>query len=177
MAMLEIEIKSPCDDHAAVIERLTALGARRGETRTERDTYLNHPARDFRATDEALRLRQVNDRVVLTYKGPRLGGASKTRREEEVPVGGFEQMLGILGLLGFTTAGTVAKERDIFLLGEVEICIDRVEGIGNFVELEMKGTEQERIEKDLFRIAADLGLDRFEKRSYLELKYGSVGGN
>lgn len=174
MEMLEIEIKSRCDDHAPVIERLGSIGARLAESRRENDLYLSHPARDFRSTDEALRLRQVNDTVILTYKGPRLGGETKTRREVEVAVAEFEPMLGILGLLGFIAAGTIAKERDIYRLGDVEICIDRVEGLGNFVELEMMGTERERIEKDLFDIAAKLGLDRFEKKSYLELKYGSV---
>ena len=171
MDVLEIEIKSYCDDHGAVIKKLLVLGARHGGTRTERDLYLNHPSRDFGKTGEALRLRQINDNVILTYKGPRLSTASKTRREEEVVVAEFESLLTVFKLLGFTPSGTVNKERDIFMLGEIEICIDRVEGIGNFVELEMKGTEYERIEKELFKLAGDLGLNRFERKSYLELKY------
>jgi adenylate cyclase, class 2 len=172
MDVLEIEIKSYCDDHASVIKKLLDLGARHGGTRTERDLYLNHPSRDFGKTGEALRLRQINGTVILTYKGPRLSTASKTRREEEVAVAEFESMLTVFKLLGFSPSGTVNKDRDIFKLGEIEICIDRVEGIGNFVELEMKGTEYERIEKELFNLAGDLGLTRFERKSYLELKYG-----
>ncbi|MBN1496959.1 MAG: class IV adenylate cyclase [Spirochaetes bacterium] len=176
MGLLEIEIKAWCDDHAAVADRLRSAGAGHKGTFRERDLYLNHPSRDFRCTDEALRLRQVDGRVVMTYKGPRLGVESKTRREEEVAVGEYDAVLHILTLLGFSPAGTVTKERDIYVLGEVEICLDRVEGLGSFVELEMKGTERERIEKDLFRMAKDLGLERFEKKTYLELKYGSAQG-
>jgi adenylate cyclase class 2 len=173
MDILEIEVKSYCDDHAAVIKKLLALGARHGGLRNERDLYLNHPSRDFRKTGEALRLRQVNDgTVILTYKGPRLSTVAKTRREEEVGVVEFESMLTIFKSLGFTLAGTVVKERDTFMLDDIEICIDRVEDIGNFVELEMKGTEHERIENELFHLAGELGLSRFEKKSYLELKYG-----
>jgi adenylate cyclase, class 2 len=175
MDILEIEIKSYCDDHDAVIEKARILGARHWKTLRERDLYLNHPARDFRKTDEALRLRQAGDEVVLTYKGPKLGTASKTRREEEVPVGNFEKTLEILTLLGFIPSGTVEKEREIYTLGDIEICIDRVDGLGNFVELELKGTDRERVEKDLFRIAGELGLDRFETKSYLELKYLGPG--
>ncbi|MBP7736718.1 MAG: class IV adenylate cyclase [Spirochaetes bacterium] len=175
MDLLEIEIKSYCDDHDAVIEKARTLGARRGKTLRERDLYLNHPGRDFRKTDEALRLRQVGDEVVLTYKGPKLGAVSKTRREEEVPVGSFEKTLDILTLLGFIPSGTVEKDREIYTLGDIEICIDRVDGLGNFVELELKGTDRERVEKELFRIAGELGLDRFERRSYLELKYLGTG--
>jgi len=173
MDLLEIEIKSYCDDHEAVIQKLLAMGARQGGMRKERDLYLNHPSRDFRKTGEALRLRKVDDdNTILTYKGPRLSTMAKTRREEEVSVGGFESMLAICSLLGFSPAGSVVKEREIFMLDDVEICIDRVEDIGNFVELEMKGIDFERIESELFQLAGELGLNRFEKKSYLELKYG-----
>jgi adenylate cyclase, class 2 len=173
MDLLEIEIKSYCDDHEAVIKKLRALGAQHGGIRKERDLYLNHPSRDFRKTGEALRLRQVdNDSIILTYKGPHLSTRAKTRREEEVAVADFESMLTIFTILGFTPSGTVVKERDTFMLDDIEICIDRVEDIGNFVELEMKGTEHERIENELFHLAGELGLLRFERKSYLELKYG-----
>lgn len=175
MDILEIEIKSYCDDHDAVIEKAHILGARHVGTIRERDLYLNHPARDFRITDEALRLRQVNDRVILTYKGPKLGTVSKTRREEEVSVDSYEKALDILKLLGFIPSGTVEKERDMYHLGDIEICIDRVDGLGNFVELEKKGTDRENVEKELFRLAGELGLSRFETKSYLELKFGGTG--
>jgi adenylate cyclase, class 2 len=175
MDILEIEIKSHCDDHGPVAERLGAMGARHVGTRTELDLYLNHPCRDFRNTDEALRLRRAGGRVILTYKGPKIGTAAKTRREEEVDVADFEKTTGILGLLGFVEFGSVAKERSIYRLGDVEICLDTVDGVGRFVEIEKKGSDRERIEGELFHLAGELGLDRFERRSYLEMKYGAPG--
>ena len=175
MDILEIEIKSYCDDHAPVTAKLEAMGARHAWTGREQDLYLNHPSRDFRKTDEALRLRQARGRVILTYKGPKIGTAAKTRREEEVAVEDFGQALVILGLLGFVEFGSVTKERAVYRLGETEICMDTVEGVGQFVEIEMKGSDRERIEAELFRLAGKLGLDRFERRSYLELKYGTPG--
>ncbi len=175
MDILEIEIKAYCDNHDAVIEKALILGARHRGTFRETDLYLNHPGRDFRKTDEALRLRQIDEKVVLTYKGPKLGTVSKTRREEEVAVDSYEKALDILKLLGFVPSGTVEKERDIYKFGDIEICIDRVAGLGNFVELELKGTDRERLEKELFLLAGELGLSRFETKSYLELKYGKSG--
>ncbi len=175
MDMLEIEIKAYCDDHYAVIEKAVVLGARHGRSVREKDLYLNHPGRDFRKTDEALRLRQVDSAVVLTYKGPKLGTGTKTRREVEVAVDDFEKTLEILKLLGFIPSGTVEKERDIYKLGDIEICIDRVDGVGNFVELELMGTDRERVEQELFSLAGELGLSRFETKSYLELKYLGPG--
>jgi adenylate cyclase, class 2 len=173
MDLLEIEIKSYCDDHSAVIRRLLDRGARKKGTSLERDLYLNHPARDFKSTDEALRLRQSGGRVIMTYKGPKLGTLAKTRVEKEVTMDGFDQALAILQLLGFTPSGTVVKSREMYELNGVEICIDSVEGLGNFVELEMKGTDREPVERELIRLAGELGLTRLERRSYLELLLGS----
>lgn len=175
MNILEIEIKSYCDDHAPVAAKLRAMGARPEGSHKEQDLYLNHPCRDFKDTDEALRLRQASGRVILTYKGPKIGTAAKTRLEEEVTVDDFDTALAILKNLGFVEFGSVTKMRDIYRLDGMEICLDTVEGVGRFVEIEMKGTERERIEADLFRFAGELGLGRFERRSYLELKYGSPG--
>jgi len=55
----------------------------------------------------------------------------------------------------------------------MEISIDYVDGLGTFVEIEKIGQLKDDIEKELFDIAAKLGLTKFERRSYLELKYFS----
>ena len=45
-------------------------------------------------------------------------------------------MLEILGK-ALTAKGTVVKRREIFLVGQTRIHLDRVEGLGSFVELEV----------------------------------------
>ncbi|MBN2079596.1 MAG: class IV adenylate cyclase [Spirochaetes bacterium] len=169
MAPLEIEVKAYCDDLAAVEEKLAAMGARSLGSIRERDLYLNHPSRDFAATDEALRLRRAGDSVIMTYKGPKIGLAAKTRREIEVAVGDYDAVLLILEILGFVRVGSVVKERDRFALEGIEISLDRVEDLGDFVELEAKGVNRQSGEESLFAMAERLGLDCFERRSYLEL--------
>ncbi|MCP4135404.1 MAG: class IV adenylate cyclase [bacterium] len=172
MDILEIEIKAYCDDLKQVADAVTGMGAARVVIREEEDVYFNHPARDFGTTDEALRIRSTGRSSILTYKGPKLGERSKTRLEEEVEVDNFLAMKRILEHLGFVESGSVAKVRDIYRLGDIDICVDRVEDVGTFIELEKKGTERESVEKELFELAAKLGLDRFERKSYLELKMG-----
>ena len=169
MSPLEIEIKAWCSDFDVIVSLLEKMGARGGETRLEDDIYYNHPARDFRSTDEALRIRRVNDRYVLTYKGPKLSEKAKTRVEHEVTVDDLESMEKILVSLGFVESGAVHKERTIYHLGDVEVCLDRVRDLGFFVEIEKMGTEKEAIENELFRLAEELHLVHFERRSYLEL--------
>lgn len=168
--MLEIEIKAYCDNHKDVIEKIILMGGERIKSIREKDVYFNHPCRDFTATDEALRIRTRGSNNYITYKGPRMGGMSKTRYEEEVSVSDSDSMMNILTRLGFGRVDEISKERIIFRLQGIEICIDKVEGVGNFVELEKRDMDREKVEKELFSLAEKLGLSRFETKSYLELK-------
>ena len=70
----EVEVKYRSVDHRLLEQRLTALGASRAATIHQVDLYLNHPARDFAATNEAFRLRSIGDENRITYKGPRRPG-------------------------------------------------------------------------------------------------------
>lgn len=165
--------------------RLLAAGARPRAVLGQLDRYFGHPCRDFAATDEALRLRQVGDAVELTYKGPRIDATTKTRRELSLPLmstqaseaGGrtAADWTALLVALGFREVATVAKRRRPFVLDrdgrEIEIALDAVEGLGTFVELELVVDEGEidAARACLASVAAELGLARAERRSYLEL--------
>ena len=85
--MYEVESKFHADDLAQTEQRLVELGAMRGKLVQQVDQYYLHPARDFISTDEALRIRTVGDRSVVTYKGPMLDAVTKTRKEIEIPFG------------------------------------------------------------------------------------------
>jgi len=169
MEILEIEIKAYCSSTDSVRNSLRSMGAVQGDTVNESDLYFNHPGRDFGRTDEALRIRQSNDRTVLTYKGPKIGERTKTRIERETGVDDFKSLRTILHDLGFRESGNVQKKRETWILEGINVCLDSVEGLGNFVELEKIGTGRETVEKRLFELAAQLGLEQFERRSYLEL--------
>ncbi|MBN2403189.1 MAG: class IV adenylate cyclase [Spirochaetes bacterium] len=167
--MLEIEIKAYCDDRAEVIRRIEALGGRFLKLADDRDIYYSHPSRDFSQTDEAFRIRVENSTSLLTYKGPKIGERSKTRFEREAAFNDIEAMKDILSRLGFTVAGEVHKTRRYYSLKGIEICVDSVDGLGEFIELEIKGGDREAGEAVLFKMADKLGLFRFERKSYLEM--------
>lgn len=166
--MLEIELKCPCADPRTVERKLKEEGAEFIEQREEVDTYFNHPCRDFMDTDEALRLRRVDDRVVLTYKGERIDEETKTRREVSAVVEGGD-CRRILESLGFSKGGTVVKNRRVYRLEGVEICVDAVQDLGTFVELEVRGGDMDRGRGALFDMMERLGLEDTERLSYLEL--------
>lgn len=177
--MLEIEMKFPVADFAAVAAALRTWGARRHETRVEADRYFNAPDRDFAQTDEALRIRSVGERNFVTYKGPKIDPQTKTRTEIEVPLGPgpatAERFGKLLQRLGYRFTLLVEKRRQIHSVERegfhLKVCLDEVAGLGKFVELEITAPDEqlERARRLVRKAARELGLEQSERRSYLEM--------
>lgn len=175
----EVELKFPIDSPDATVAKILDLGATQGDTHRQTDVYFNHPARDFGETDEAFRIRTTNDRHRVTYKGPLVDDLTKTRREIELPFGDTPdagaQFAEILRNLSFRETGTVDKTRHFYHLTwhelDVEVCIDAVEGLGSFIELETVTDETglDAARASLLQLADELGLANSERRSYLVL--------
>ena len=184
--MYEVEIKFRVTDPAALERRLTALGCHCTSVVEQVDRYLAHPCRDFAATDEALRLRSVGDALAVTWKGPRIGGGTKTREELELPIAasggpgaaGLAEWTALLGRLGFRTVRDVAKRRrrgSVRWRGaEVEVALDHVAGLGDFIELELVASlaDVAAAEALVTTLAHELGCAEPERRSYLEMLLG-----
>jgi len=185
----EVEIKFPVADARAVEARLVALAARFHDPAEQVDRYFAHPCRDFARTDEALRLRRDGDDVAITWKGPRIDAATKTRREIELPLAAatdpadprppadvtIRQWGELLEALGFRPVLAVVKRRRLARVPwqgtEVDVAIDAVAGLGEFVELELQAREGEvpLARAVIESLARELGCTNAERRSYLEL--------
>lgn len=178
--MYEVEQKFSVAEPAQLEAQLKELGALPSAEESQVDVYFNHPCRDFVETHEALRIRRSNGVPSITYKGPKLPGAVKARRELEWRLdpgdadgGNFETLLETLG---FTRVATVAKQRRSFVLsdsvGPITVAIDHVEGLGGFAEIELVAGGQEHVEAARQRInalARTLALRQVELKSYLTL--------
>jgi adenylate cyclase class 2 len=136
--MLEVEAKIRVKDLAAVKAHLIRLGAEDCGKIRERDVYFNAPYRDFGKTDEALRVRYSEPgHAALTYKGAKVKGfGAKARTELTVAVNPASAMEEILEKLGFVPVAEVHKVRHYFHLTGASVALDRVEGLGTFVEIE-----------------------------------------
>ncbi len=173
---MEAECKFRVHDVDAMRLRLKEIGAVYVKRESHRDTYLRHPSRDFRETDEALRIREVNGEPFITYKGPRLSGPIKIRPEIELPMvpSTLEGWMKIWEHLGFVVALTVPKTREVFVYEDshrsLTITLDHVEELGFFAEVEriVNGVDEiEQASKDIQEIGVRLGLFDREPRSYL----------
>ncbi len=156
-----------------VEERLRGLGAVHEESVVEEDTYYQHPCRDFAETDEALRIRQVDGRYELTYKGPkRVIDGSKARKEITIQLPSATQMARLLEALGFRPVAVVRKHRDYYKLGDIVVSLDEVEGLGCFLEAEYSGGGgPEEAARAIREALEKLGVSSYESttKSYLEL--------
>jgi len=181
----EVEQKFPVDEVGPIQARLAKMDVVIGEPFTEVDWYYAHPSRDFRQTDEALRLRRHDGANRITYKGPKVDQVTKTRQEIELPLpegtGVTRDWAGLLERLGFRPVGEVQKTRRKAHLDwqghAVEVSFDQLEEIGSFVELETVADEEavDQARQAIADLAAHLGLKRSERRSYLHLVLAARG--
>jgi len=177
--IFEVELKFRIPDAADMTLRLLALGAQRGCVMRQYDLYLRHPSRDFEKTHEAFRLRRSNEDLFLTYKGPIIDTQTKMRHEIEVPVGrtpeDFDRLRVLFEMLGFQAVRPVEKVRAEFHFNwdgrDLELAVDAVDKLGDFLEIESLAVENERdaARDAILRLAECLGLTNPERRSYLSL--------
>jgi adenylate cyclase class 2 len=161
--MYEVELKVRAT-HDAVRDRLAVLGADAVGTVTQVDTYYDAPHRDFAETDEALRIRRESSdgtTARVTYKGPLVEDASKTRREVETSVDDGDRLDDIFGALGFAPAAVVEKERERYALDGYTVTLDTIADLGEFVEIEREAPESEleTVREEAIDHLRDLGLD------------------
>jgi len=192
--MYEVELKVRAD-HDRVRERLAAVGATDAGRVRQVDTYYDAPHRDFASTDEALRLRRQTAipadgdggdgggeaTTKLTYKGPLVEAESKTRREHETVVADDAAAEGILSGLGFEPAATVEKDRRFHEFEDYTVTLDRVDGLGEFVEVETE-TDAGNVEtarEGAVAVMEELGLDPDAgiRTSYLGLLLADDGAD
>jgi adenylate cyclase class 2 len=177
--LLEVEQKFPIPKPEAVRQSLIELGATFSAAIAQADVYFSHPSRNFKETDEALRIRRVGQENYLTYKGPKLDSTTKTRREIELPLAGgdagFAQFAELLDVLGFRRVYEVRKQR---VPGElpwegrtIHLALDEVIGLGCYLEIELLAESEDLsgAKACLASLAAALGLTCQERRGYLDL--------
>jgi adenylate cyclase, class 2 len=183
----EVELKFHVADAAETSLQLIACGARQGNVVRHYDLYLRHPSRDFKQTHEALRIRRTDRELLITYKGPVIDTRTKMRQEIEMPIGAgpqdFERFRELFITLGFQPVHPVEKTRALFHLQwegrELELAVDAVNELGDFLEIEALAEDQDRDQaRDaILRLADRLQLKNPERRSYLAMVLEKVEGH
>lgn len=172
-----VESKTRCGDLDAIAGRAAALGARYEGRLEQVDAY-------FDVGRGRLKLREISRRApdgglvvsaeLIRYERADEAGA-RVSRYERTEIGDVEASRRLLrtehGVRGY-----VRKRRDLWTLDSTRIHLDRVQGLGDFVELETVSAgapgPADRLEHD--RVARALGLDPRASvgSSYIDLLEG-----
>ncbi|MEP3120950.1 MAG: CYTH domain-containing protein, partial [Nisaea sp.] len=111
------------------------------------------------------------DRVLWISKGPTNDQCTA------VDLADFDKALSMLRSLRLKETCQITKKRDIYFLDEFHITLDKLEGLGSFVELAVM-TDNEgdlpALRGDLQRVAKELDLHRSAEifQSYRQLLFG-----
>lgn len=185
--MIEVEVKLPLRRQEKTEERdritvvLCSMGFRKAARFRQRDTYFDNEAGEIRGGGKALRIRETEDLMKgvvtaeLNFKGPRMDQVSMTRQELETELGQAETGRRILAALGFSPVlPEVVKERTEYCREEITAALDRVEGLGDFLELEIladEETENGKVLQKLEELLGELGYQMGDTvtRSYLSM--------
>lgn len=137
---LEIEAKLKVDSFDRVEERLTEQGASFVSEMVQTDYYFDTSDGTLTQTDQCLRLRveatQGDERLVVTYKGPKQVDDFKKRKEVNLDVTDAAAFEVLLEGLGYQRALAFDKRRREWKLNDCLIALDTLPLIGTFVEIE-----------------------------------------
>lgn len=178
---VEVEVKIPVHDVEDTIKRLEQCGFRMAGTCREEDVYYNSPHYDLREHDKALRIRRVTDpdtgktRAEFNCKGPKLDQVSVSRTELEMRLETPEILERILEELTFLPVPyVVRKTRFTYTKGRITAAVDQVEGLGDYLELEIIGQGEEQRPaclKEIETVMKELGYEQKDtiRTSYLSM--------
>ena len=166
--MREIEIKAKVADKQALLTALQSKGVELTEPVTQHDRVYGLPGVDGGEDQQApwLRIReeQRGDRPVTYFTLKRSVSNQLDSIEHEVTVDNPEALEGIIHELGFVPYSDLTKVRQkAHLAADIEICVDTVAPLGDFIEAEKLSTDDviyEAVEAELWQLLSPFGIAR-----------------
>lgn len=160
--MLEIEVKVRVHDLKKTQKILLSSGAELYKSRYfEENILYDFPEKKLTKSNQALRLRSIGKKNILTYKGElQKSRKFKVRNEYETEVKNQHQLKKIISSLGFRQIFTYQKYRSEFRTKNLKIFLDETKA-GKFIEFEGK-------REDIVRFTKKMG---FSKKDFIKTDY------
>jgi len=155
---LEIEAKVKVDNLEPYRQHLSRLGCPLSDEITQEDQFFDSEDRSLLKSDRGLRIRRQtssqSSKTILCFKGPRQPGPYKKREEIELEIDDHQNARCLLKLLGYQALMSVKKKRQITLIESCLVCLDEVDQLGSFIEIEGPG------EAEITAVLKKLNLDQ-----------------
>ncbi len=157
----EIEVKAKVKDRERLMAKIGELGCALSEPiRQEDEIFVDFsgPLLNHGSGKNILRIRRTADKAIFTLKRNREEDELDCI-EKEVEISEAGTFKEILGYLGYREAIKVKKVRRKGIYGDYEICLDEVEGLGDFIEVEKMSEEDgKKIQEELMVFLRSLGV-------------------
>lgn len=158
----EIEVKVKVEDFSQVLEKLSSLGCQFSEPVHQEDhIFTNFPDTafaEFKPGVNFLRIRKCEGKILFTLKQSLVNELEGL--EKELEISDEKEMRDILELMGYHEAVQVAKRRRKTKYKDYEICLDEVEGLGSFLELEkITDEDSEKVQSEMMDFLRNLGVN------------------
>jgi adenylate cyclase class 2 len=159
----EVEVKYHIRDAAALLVALKAVEVRLGPlVRQDDQAYAPEgwSYGDSKLGVPFVRLRTMDGRHLFTLKRPAENALSCD--EHECEVSDRDQMHSAIVAMGFYPTVRIVKTRRTGRLGDVQVCVDEVTGLGTFLELERMVPAHlsgEAVQAELASLVASLGIE------------------
>lgn len=163
--MREIEIKAKIENLESIHSALQQQGVALSEPVSHHDVVWGVPGKVRGNNSPWLRLRTERkgdaERYLFTLKRSMTGQLDSLEYETEVD--NPEAVQGIVKELGFVLYSDITKTRRKAHLDDKEICLDSVDGLGDFIELEKLTSDDadyQAVEDELWTIMRSFGISR-----------------
>ena len=180
--MKEIEVKARVQNFDQLIEKLKELGCSLSKPLVQKDVvYLANGVElsDVKRGNVAMRIRNSNDTCTLNLKKQLENELDCI--ECETIIQNPESAHNMLIQMGYHKVSRVEKTRRTCKYKDMNICIDEVLDLGNFIEVEKLSEDADSLktQEELFRFLESLGLKREDRifKGYDTLMYGKNNPN
>jgi len=164
--MNEIEIKVRVADPEIIRGRLRAIGCILSIAKRQEDVVFVHGSMKKYEVKEGtvvLRTRDEDGKTTLTLK--RQLSSPLSSEEYEVEVSSSESIHLMLAAMGFRELVRVNKTRMTSFYGAFKICIDEVQHLGTFLEVESvtERNDYTVVQEEMYETLLNLGIEFIEK--------------
>ncbi len=168
--MKEIEAKSRVADPDGFRELLKSKDFKLISSGTNENNYYTDPAGAFITDRVCLRLRRKDNETVFKLKPKRKQERDVAVIDEiEFKVDDLHKMDQTLKGLGYLKAVAFEKNRETYERDGLKVCLDSVEGLGCFAELEVMSDDEEKAINKINSTSQELSLNEREQHNYRDL--------
>lgn len=173
---MEIEIRSKIEDLNEIKTKLESLGATFEQETEQKDRIFKRKGTENEVQKPGsfiLRLRKEEDKSKLTFKA--LTETTGVWEEHQVNIDNFEEAENIVLKSGFVESLALNKKRIKGKLGEFNLCLDKIDELGHWIEAEIISNNKEEGKNKLIELFSKIGITEIEHRGYVTMLFQKQG--